>query len=107
MKMSVPSVPQGTRNAHFKSANEALFAHMDSSSDFADRMRKLIPDVDDIRGTAGHPKGWVWNHSAKEPGVMQLVPSVQHWSPDPLWSLFHPKVNGKNVGGFKLWGDLY
>ena len=80
---------------------------MDADPAFARAMAQMIPDINAIRGTAGHPQGWAWNHLASEPGVMQLVPSAQHWSPDPLWSLFHPLTNGKNVGGFNFWGDRY
>ena len=80
---------------------------MDANPEWAARMRQMIPDINTIRGTVEAPAYWVWNHLASEPGIMQLVPSVQHWSPNPLWSLFHPLLNGKNVGGFKLWGTQY
>jgi len=107
MKMNRPVEPVGTRDAHFRTANESLFREIDVDPAFGNSLRKIIPDLDSVRGTGGAPKDWVWNHLAAEPGVMELVPKVQHWSPNPLWSLFHPKTNGKNVGGFKLWGHLY
>jgi len=46
---------------------------MDADAGFAKNIETLIPDINTIRGTAGHPEGWVWNHSAYQPGVMQLV----------------------------------
>ena len=107
MKMEIPAAPAGTRYAHYQSANEAMFASMDADPMFASAMEKMIPDINAIRGTASAPENWVWNHFASEPGVMQLVPSAQHWSPNPLWSLFHPVIDGKNVGGFKIWGQQY
>ena len=102
-----PAAPKGTRDAHFRAANENLFDQMDSNPDFDENIRRLIPDIDSVRGTADAPDNWVWNHRTSEPGVMELVPAVQHWSPNPLWSLFHPKINGRNVGGFKVWGHLF
>jgi hypothetical protein len=107
MKLAVPIVPRGTRYAHFADANESLFGAMDANLEFGAGMRQMIPDIEAIRGTGVAPEGWVWNHLASEPGVMQLVPAVQHWSPNPLWTLFHPLIDGKHVGGFKLWGHLY
>ncbi len=107
MKMQIPAVAEGTRSAHFRTANASLFASMDANPAFARAMQNMIPGINSSRGTAQAPNHWVWNHLATEPGVMQLVPSAQHWSPNPLWSLFHPKLNGKNLGGFKIWGHLY
>lgn len=50
---------------------------------------------------------WVWHHSSQEGGLMELVPAVQHRA-SILQDLFHPYVmNGRRVGGFFLWGDLY
>ena len=106
-KMIAPPIPKGTRFAHFSAANEALFRTMDADPWFAQSLRQMIPEIDTVRGTGEAPRNWVWNHLAAEPGVMELVPTVQHWAPNPLWSLFHPSRDGKNVGGFKLWGDDY
>lgn len=107
MKMPVPTVPRGKRDAHFRVANESLFRLMDSDPDFAMSIRHMIPHIDVVRGTDEAPENWVWNHLVSEAGVMELVPYVQHWSKNPLWSLFHPLTGKKNVGGFKLWGHLY
>jgi RHS repeat-associated protein len=50
---------------------------------------------------------WVWHHSSEEGGLMELVPAVQHRA-SVLQDLFHPYVvDGRRVGGFFLWGDLY
>ncbi|MCB1692221.1 MAG: HNH endonuclease [Pseudomonadales bacterium] len=46
------------------------------------------------------PAGWTWHH-AQEPGVMQLVPRVQHAPGSIFQDVLHP--NGR--GGYSIWGQ--
>ena len=45
------------------------------------------------------PQGWTWHHAA-EPGLMRLVPGIQHTAPGALQRLFHPG----RIGRFSIWG---
>jgi RHS repeat-associated protein len=101
------TAPIGTRYAHSAEANANLFRAMDTHPDFRANIRTLIPDIENVRGTGLTPEHWTWNHNAFQPGVMELVPKIQHWAPNPLYGLFHPVINGQSVGGFKLWGRLF
>jgi hypothetical protein len=42
----------------------------------------------------------MWHHEVNRPGIMQLVPRIQHGQAGPLQRLFHP--NGG--GGMAAWG---
>ena len=96
--------PGRSRAYHFQRANDSLVQAMDADPNFAAAMESLIPDLRvQLVGPRGGisrqpPQGWTWHH-ATEPGVMQLVPEVQHTAP-ALRHLFHP--GGR--GGYSLWG---
>ncbi|HOF42178.1 MAG TPA: HNH endonuclease, partial [Candidatus Hydrogenedentes bacterium] len=109
-KLAKPALPIGTRAAHNQAANKALLEAMDNDTVFAAQMRKMIPGVDEVRGPLGGvsykaPKDWTWNHAVDHPGVMQLVPRVQHTSGSPTWWLMHDYPSG--TGGFAQWGSQY
>jgi RHS repeat-associated protein len=94
------TVFQYARSSHNYYANKALLADIKADPQFAQAMNELIPNLSQelyYRPNAS-PKGWTWHHVAKQPGVMQLIPRVQHESP-LLQYLLHP--GGR--GGFSLW----
>jgi len=77
---------------------------MDSNAAFSQSVEGLIPGlryqlVGPRSISRGAPTGWTW-HRAAEPGVMQLVPRIQHTVPGNLQQLFHPG----GVGGYSIWG---
>ena len=77
---------------------------MDSDAAFSQSMENMIPGLrDQLVGprsiSRGPPTDWTWHH-ATEPGVMQLVPRIQHTAPGDLQQLFHPG----GFGGYSIWG---
>jgi RHS repeat-associated protein len=102
-KLSPNSYPGKPREAHFYEANQNLLSDMGADPSFASGMDNLIPGIQrQISGPKayGSPQNWTWHHST-EPGVMQLIPSADHWS-KKFWSILHPG----NRGGFSLWGKI-
>ena len=105
---AIPKRGIGTRDSHFQAANEAaLRAQRDP--EVADAFASLgisIP-VDSEGAVMGRsPAGWTWHHVTEQPGVMRLVPRGQHQG--KAWQdVLHPKMDGRRVGGFKLWGADY
>jgi hypothetical protein len=79
------------RPHHFNTANQALRTEMATNS----ALRELV---------GSHPKwgkspeGWTWHH-APEPGLMQLVPRIQHTKGSPFYQLLHDNGNG----GYHIW----
>ena len=99
VNLPVGTYPGTTRAVHNHEANAILLNAM-KDPEFAQGMNNLIPNIENqISGSKAwsSPDGWTWHHVPNQPGVLQLVPSTQHWG---LWNIFHPN----NVGGFKLWG---
>jgi len=102
MKLGASSYPGVYRGGHFREANKALEAAMQSDARFAtaiDELGIVLP-----RSPAGSilgksPKNWVWHHHVDE-GIMQLVPKPQHTVGSSFWSTMHPG----NKGGFAIWG---
>lgn len=98
--------PDVAARLHFREANSQLLRAMDADAGFAQMMDDLIPG---IRGqlelprsiSTRAPHGWTWHH-ADEAGLLQLVPSNQHWDP-VLWRILHPD----NKGGMAKWGGGY
>lgn len=98
--------PDVAARLHFREANTQLLRAMDSDAGFAQMMDDLIPG---IRGqlelsrsiSTRPPGGWTWHHAVEE-GVLQLVPSKQHWD-SVLWRILHPD----NRGGMSIWGGGY
>jgi RHS repeat-associated protein len=105
-----PLVPIGTREAHNQAANLALLNLMDVDPAFANQIRQVVSGVDKLRGPLGGisykpPANWTWNHALSQPGVMQLVPRVQHMGSSPTTWLMHSYPTG--TGGFAQWGQQY
>ncbi|WP_369146611.1 RHS repeat-associated core domain-containing protein [Streptomyces sp. R44] len=96
-----------SRGTHFRRANEALDAALQSDAAFAGSMERLIPGVSaavSSRGGRRTPTGWTWQHEPASnvggrQGVMSLVPRSQH-DPGSLWQhLLHPGGSG----GYSEW----
>ena len=103
-------IPLANRAAHFQMANGALLDAMDADPVIAAQVRQLVPGVDKLRGPLGGvsfqpPTGWTWNHAMDQPGVMQLVPRIQHTPGSAAWWLMHEYPSG--TGGFAQWGQKY
>lgn len=94
--------PGKTYWTHFKAANTALDKAMSSDPTFKSSMSRLgisVPKSSTGSILGKSPSGWVWNHGV-EPGVMQLVPKMQHTTGSIYWDAIHP--NG--LGGMSIWG---
>ncbi|MPR31925.1 RHS repeat-associated core domain-containing protein [Salmonirosea aquatica] len=91
--------------SHFKAANTALSEAMATDATFANNMKSLgisIPRTNGGTITGGKIPNWVWHHNT-EPGVMQLVPQIQHTNGSIFWNTLHP--GGR--GGMSIWGGGY
>jgi hypothetical protein len=105
IRLASGAYPGVSRKQHFQMANENLLRSLDADPQFAAGMEALIPGLRQQligpRGTISRsaPEHWTW-HYAREPGVMQLVPRIQHQAPGRLQGLFHPGGNG----GYSIWG---
>ena len=99
----------GSRPAHFGAANEALLRGMAQDPGLAAGIRSLIPDFETSTLTPSgrvlgvSPPGWTWHHVPGRPGVLQLVPRIQHTN----GSLFQPLLHPNGIGGFAEWGSKF
>lgn len=90
----------GKRASHFAEANRNLAETMAKDSQFAKMVDSLGIKIP--QRLEQSPANWTWHHVTDQPGVLQLVPRVQHQGAQ--WqSLLHPN----QTGGFKLWGSNY
>jgi RHS repeat-associated protein len=96
----IPKLGQGTRSAHFNSANTNLLAAAQNDAGLASNMEQLGVKVTDMTKS---PANWTWHHVPDQPGTMQLVPFDQHKWGSPAQSLLHPNQRG----GFYNWGSEY
>jgi hypothetical protein len=102
-KLSPSSYPGVLRPAHFQEANEALLQTMEGDPQFAQTMQQAGINLQRTpTGLAPRtpPPGWTWHH-AEEPGMMQLVPRVQHTPGSIYWDTLHPG----GQGGYAIWGQ--
>jgi hypothetical protein len=102
-RLKPTSYPGVSRPRHYQEANEALLQAIESDPAFAQALESIGVVLNRTRrGRAPRspPSGWSWHH-AEEPGVMQLVPRVQHKSKSFARTL-HPG----GAGGFSRWGKL-
>jgi hypothetical protein len=86
---------------HFNRANAALDDALQLDPEFAAIMDSVIPGVArSVARTGGRetPAGWVWHHDTA-PGLMQLVPELQHTPGSLFWGALHPTGRG----GYSLW----
>ena len=91
----------GTREDHFRFANEQLHNQIKSDPTLA---VALGPDVVEhvSPGPRGgfsdrSPPGMTWHHSAQDPEVIELIPRAQHRAAGPVQGTLHPDQQG----GFK------
>jgi RHS repeat-associated protein len=91
----------GSREDHFKFANEQLHAQLQKDPSLA---KGLGPDVvahvkPGPRGGYAEtsPPGLTWHHSAQDPTKIELIPRDQHRAPGPVQGTLHPNQQG----GFK------
>lgn len=100
MKLANSSYPGVTRYMHFKEANIALDAAMETNP-LLSQLGIGVPrtSAGSIGGTS--PVNWVWHHSIDE-GVMQLVPKIQH--PNIPGGIFWETMHPGGAGGYSIWG---
>ena len=66
----------GTRRSHFRQANSALSAAMDSDAEFAAAMKEAGIEVS--TDLSKSPANFSRHHVPDRPGTMQLVPRTEH-----------------------------
>jgi hypothetical protein len=100
-KLAPTSYPGVSRYMHFKEANTALDAEMQSNP-LLSELGISVPKspTDTILGKP--PTDWAWHHDA-EAGVMQLVPKIQH--PNIPGGIFWDTMHPGGVEGFSIWGQ--
>jgi A nuclease of the HNH/ENDO VII superfamily with conserved WHH len=99
----------GTYASHFVEANEQLLKAMADPETAnalkatlgADFEGSIVSSTGGVRGVS--PAGWTWHHVPDQPGVLQLVPGVQHAPGSARQPLLHPG----GVGGMSIWGSLF
>ena len=92
-----------TDAVHFNRANAALDAALRGDSVFAAQMEQLSPGIAARVSSLGgrdNPFGFTWHH-AQYPGVMQLVPTIQHTPGSIFWRTLHPDAGA--AGGYSIW----
>ena len=90
----------GTLESHFASANRNLAAATEKDSGLAKIMNNL--DIRKPDRIDRSPANWSWHHVPNRPGILQLVPRIQHRG-----SAWHHLFHKNQVGGFKIWGSNY
>jgi hypothetical protein len=101
-ELKATSYPGVSRGLHFQEANENLLQMMESDPQFAQTMQDAGVNLQRTpTGLAPRtpPAGWTWHH-AEDPGVLQLVPRVQHTPGSIFWDTLHPD----GQGGYAIWG---
>jgi hypothetical protein len=101
-ELKATSYPGVSRGLHFQEANENLLQMMESDPQFAQTMQDAGVNLQRTpTGLAPRtpPAGWTWHH-AEDPGVLQLVPRVQHTPGSIFWDTLHPG----GQGGYATWG---
>ncbi|WP_411705409.1 RHS repeat-associated core domain-containing protein [Edaphovirga cremea] len=104
-----PSVYGRSRDVHFNRGNKALDDAMKADPDFAKKMEKLIPGVQEqvsAKGGREDPLGWTWEHASTstahgQSGILRLVPTAQHTPGSPFWRVLHPDKGAS--GGYSEW----
>ena len=102
MKLKATSYPGFSRGAHFQEANGSLLQMMEGDQQFAQSMQNLgisLQRTPTGLAPRASPPGWTWHH-AQEPGVMQLVPRLQHARGSIFQGILHPG----GEGGYSIWG---
>ena len=95
-----------SRSSHRYNANKEFYSQLASDSQFKNKMNDFFGyDVAEYmksgKGVFKNPSNdWVWHHIVEEPGILRLIPKVQHQS-SMLQSILHSGVNGS--GGFGIY----
>jgi hypothetical protein len=98
-----PSVFGRSDKVHFNRANAALDDALCADPEFAARMQLMSPGIAGRVSSVGgrqNPLGFTWHHDFS-PGVLQLVPTVQHTPGSIFWRTFHPDPGA--AGGYSIW----
>jgi RHS repeat-associated protein len=88
------------RSRHKREANRLLHEAIEADPAFHQGLNRIIPDVRGWTMGTGLPPRWTWHHHEDLPGVMQLVPRVQHQASGVWQRLFHTSGSG----GYVNWG---
>jgi DNase/tRNase domain of colicin-like bacteriocin len=100
------TIPRGLKpnnGAHFRAANSELQAAIHADAEFAQMASRLnIRIPTNMRYS---PDGWTWHHVYDMPGVLELVPRMQHMPGSPWQALLHRGPNGG--GGMAQWGSTW
>jgi RHS repeat-associated protein len=101
MNLNPASYPGVSRYMHFKEANIALDAGMQTNP-LLGKLGISIPRSASGSIIGKSPTNWVWHHNVDR-GVMQLVPKSQHPSipGGRFWEIMHPG----GIGGYSIWGN--
>jgi RHS repeat-associated protein len=94
--------------SHFRQGNRQLHELLQQDQELAARLGQQYPGIAEhvtpgprggIADTA--PPGLTWHHHPTRPGVLQLVPRVEHRAPGAVQSALHPEGRGgrENWGG--------
>lgn len=92
-----------SEKVHFNRANAALDDALQSDADFAARLEQLSPGIAERVSSIGgrqNPLNFTWHHDAS-PGIMQLVPTLQHTPGSIFWRTLHPARGA--AGGYSIW----
>ena len=95
-----------SRSAHRNAANRQLYNEMKSNPTLRAELNSrfgydVMNHMESGRGALRNPSpDWVWHHPPGRPGVVELIPKVQHQLPS-LQPILHPGPNGE--GGFGLY----
>jgi hypothetical protein len=95
------------RARHIREANENYLKATENDPGLALSMSKRGIKIERTpRGKVPWrpPEGWTWHHHPHDQGLMQLMPRLQHESPQ-FQTLLHPFKYGG--GGYAKWGDKY
>jgi hypothetical protein len=101
--------PGKSDRVHFQEVNKQLFETLKLDSRMAQQfesrypgiMEFLTPSVKGVFPSIPPVKfGLTWHHNARLPGVLELIPRVQHRAPGPVQNNLHPN----RKGGMENWG---
>jgi hypothetical protein len=102
-RTTIPQTGSGVRPNHFAAANDNLQAALAADAEFAQMAKALNIRIPSNMRLS--PDGWTWHHVIDMPGVLELVPRVQHL-PGSAWQpLLHFGPMGG--GGMAQWGKSW
>ncbi|EMQ2088728.1 RHS domain-containing protein [Salmonella enterica subsp. enterica] len=98
-------IQSGTREQHFRNANQQLYEAIQKSPSLANTLPpEVVAHVQP--GPLGgfkdtSPPNHSWHHQAQNPVKIELIPRSQHKAPGPVQGSLHPNQQGgyKKLGG--------